>query len=380
MEQKLEDVAKSLGINIIDDLDTQFSDTAADDSQQAQDTNADAQSDDSSNQDDSQYQDTSVSIQDDAQSNDTQDDTQPGQTSDDTQTSSADDDDLTDEEINSFVFQFLSEKLGKEINSLDELNQSPSSDIDERVAAINKFVKETGKNPEDWFTYQSMNTSEMDDLTAVKVSLSTEYPSLTDKEIELLVSSKYKLDEDKYDDSEVQYSKLQLKIDAEKSKRDIEGIRSTFAAPAAKQTTEAKTMFSEEWMNKMGQEVQSLESIEFELSKDKTFKFGVSDDYKKVLKQKNQNLDGFFNQYVTKDGGWDFDTMNSHFAVLDNIDSIIKSVYQQGISDGQRKVVETTANVNIGNPNPTKASNNVDAVKQQILSAIGDGDIMRFKI
>lgn len=378
MEPKLEDIAKSLGINIVDEPSQQFSDTTSDNTL---DTNTadvqDAAQPDAAPDQTQDNTDDNANTQVDTQTQDVD----SGDTSADTQTSSDDDDDLTEDEINSFVFQFLSEKLGKEITSIDELSQTPQSDIDERVAAINKFVKETGKNPEDWFTYQSMNTSEMDDLAAVKINLATEYPSLSDKEIDLLISSKYKLDEDKYDDTEVQYSKLQLKIDAEKAKREIESIRASFAAPAAKtETSTSKTIFSEEWMDTMGREVQELESIEFELSKDKTFKFGVTDDYKKVLKQKNQNLDGFFNQYVKKDGSWDFETMHSHFAVLDNIDSIIKSVYQQGMSDGQRRVVDTAANVSVGNPNPSNVSNGVDHVRQQIMNAIGADDIMKFKI
>ena len=101
---------------------------------------------------------------------------------------------------------------------LQQTQQQQESTIDERVKVIADFVEQTGRNPEDWFRYQALNPSEMDDMTAIRVSMSNEYPNLSGEEVDMLVGSKYKLDEDYHSEDEVKLSKLQLKIDADKAR------------------------------------------------------------------------------------------------------------------------------------------------------------------
>ena len=52
----------------------------------------------------------------------------------------------------------------------------------------------------------------------------------------------------------------------------------------------------------MSREVDSLSGLEFDLGGDKTFEFGLDDDYKSQLKTKNARLDEFFDSYVREDG------------------------------------------------------------------------------
>jgi flagellar basal body P-ring protein FlgI len=68
-----------------------------------------------------------------------------------------------------------------------------------------------------------------------------------------------------------------------------------------------------------------------------------------------------------------------HRTVVDNIDEIVKAVYQQGMSDGQRRVVETAANVKVNTPNVgnVQPGNNVE---EQLRQIIGESDsMMRFR-
>ena len=121
------------------------------------------------------------------------------------------------------VSRYVSEKLGVEIESIDQLSaylqqQQQQSTIDDRIKVIADFVEQTGRNPEDWFRYQALNPSEMDDMTAVRISMSNEYPSLNGEEVDMLVGSKYKLDEEYHNEDELKLSKLQLKIDADQEK------------------------------------------------------------------------------------------------------------------------------------------------------------------
>lgn len=77
-----------------------------------------------------------------------------------------------DVNIDEVVLGYLSETLGVNLNSLDDLRSSMTqqqAEIDERVKVIADFVEKTGRSPEDWFKYQAINPSEMDDLTGEEV-------------------------------------------------------------------------------------------------------------------------------------------------------------------------------------------------------------------
>lgn len=294
--------------------------------------------------------------------------------------------DISDEEIESVVLDFLSERLGRSISSLEELTATSSEaqrEIDERVKVIADFVEKTGRSPEDWFRYQTLNPSDMDDMSAVRLKMANEYPNLSSEEVSLLVNSQYKLDEDMYSEDEVRLSKLRLKIDADKARNEIESVRSSYLMPKPKEQSQESSYespFDDSWRSQLYREVDEFESIEFELGQDKAFKFGINDTYKNELKQKNGNLETFFDQYVNEKGDWNYEMLNAHRTVLDNIDEIVKNVYNQGLSDGQRKLVEKAANVDAGSPNPVNVPTN-DAVLEQLRNALGQSDnLLRFRL
>lgn len=277
------------------------------------------------------------------------------------------------------VAQYLSETLGVELNSIDSLKEMltpQQAEIDERVKVIADFVESTGRSPEDWFKYQSINPSEMDDMTAVKLTMVNEYPDLSGEEVDMLLGSKYKLDEDLYTDDEIKLSQLQLKIDANKSRKQIDELRSSYTLPVDNTDSTATSPIDEQWISSMKQETESLEAISFDLPSGE-FNFGITDEYKSQLVNKNTNLESFFDQYVSDDGQWDYDKFNTHQAVVDNIDAIAKSLYQQGLSDGQRKLVEQAANVSTQSPGVAQAQPGDDLAKQ-IIDALGADKTLKF--
>ena len=291
--------------------------------------------------------------------------------------------DYSDQEIEGAVMTFLSERLGRDITSLEDLSPvtEPASPLDERVEAISKFVQETGRSPQDWFTYQSLNPSEMDDVMAVRVSMATEYKDLSGQEIDLLMQSKYKLNPDIHSEEEVQLSQLQLKIDAAESRKRITDLRETYRAPEVEQKNqEVESIIDEQWIANMSREVDSLTGLEFDLGSDKTFTFGLEDSYKSQLKDKNARLDEYFDPYIRDDGSWDIDTLSSHRALIDNIDQIAQSLYRQGLSDGQRGLVEKAANVQASTPQQQTNNNDSDPVISQLKQIMGGNSGMRFRI
>ena len=255
----------------------------------------------------------------------------------------SDGEEYSDEELQSAVFEYLSEMTGEDITSLDDLYEE-DYEVDERVEAIARFVEETGRAPEDWFRFQSLNPEGMDDMTAIRIQMSNEYPNLSLDELNLLVNSKYKVDSDLYSEEEVNLAKLQMKMDGDKARRDIEDIRQGYAAPEY-ESEAMESVIDEQWIADMAQEVDTLEGLEFDLGDNNLLEFGLDDNYRNQLKDKQARLDEFFDPYVREDGSWDYDLLSSHMAVIDNIDRIVKSAYTRGLGDGQRTLVDTASNV-----------------------------------
>ena len=290
-------------------------------------------------------------------------------------------DELTDEEVNQFVNSYLQEQVGLDLESILARLEQPAT-IDERLEPILKFVQETGRDPQDWFLYQSLNPSEMDDLSVVKLQMQNDFPDLSRDEVEMLVSAKYKTDSEFLDEKEQKMAALQLKIDAGNARKQIDGLRSNYLKPVertAGQEPQVESFVDEQWVSTMMQEADALDGIDFELPGEKTFTFGLGDKYRETLKSKNANLESYFDQYVDRDGSWNHEMFNMHRTVVDNIDEIVKAIYQQGMSDGQRKVVETAANVKVNTPNVgnVQSGNNVE---EQLRQIIGESDsMMRFR-
>lgn len=275
-------------------------------------------------------------------------------------------DQYSQEELEGAVFNYLSERLGREVKSIDDFQtqQTEQKALDERISVISDFVEKTGRDPRDWFVYQSMNPSEMDDMTAIQVKMASDYPNLSQQEIQVLVSSKYKLDPDLNTEQEVTLSKLQMKLDSEEARKGIESLRSEYQAPVT-QGNDNSSIIDDNWISGMKSELDAMEGIEFNLGNDKKFTFGLTSEYKNQLADKNARLDEFFDPYINDDGVWDYDMLNMHRAVIDNVESIVSNVYSQGLSDGQRGVVEKAANVSPTSPNQPSQPNG-DNLAQQL--------------
>ena len=283
----------------------------------------------------------------------------------------------SEEEIEAAVLTFLSERLGREIEDFDSFSQP--LEVDERVSAIQQFVEETGRSPKDWFAYQSLNPSEMDDMTAIRVQMATEYPNLSSDEVMTLVNSKYKLDEDLHSEDEVRLANLQLKMDASRAKQEIEDIRSKYLEPEA--VDDSEMIADEAFVNGLADEISSLEGLEFDLGNGNSWTFGLEQDQLQEIFDSNSRLDNYFDPYIREDGSWDYDMLNSHRAVLNNIDQIVSAAYRQGQSDGQRGLVDRAANVSAVTPTQNTGQPNEASVPDQLKQILmGGGSPMTFNI
>jgi len=253
--------------------------------------------------------------------------------------------------------------------------------LDPRIQVIADFVAQTGRSPEDWFRYQALDPSEMDDLTAVRINLASEYPNLSSEEVNLLLSSKYKMDDSVYSEDEIRLGNLQLKLDATKARTQMEQLREQFGLPEyeAQSTQEFESPFDEAWFRGMHQSLGELGQISFDLPNGKEFNFGVPESYRNELFRENANIDTYFDKYIDDQGNWDHDLWNMHRTVTDNLPNILQSIYQQGLSDGQRAIVERAANVDASTP-VAPVQNQKSALAEQVLDALGRQQTLTFKI
>ena len=289
----------------------------------------------------------------------------------------------SEEDIDSFVNSYLSERFGMEgltVDSLQERLNTPQqqqTELDERVAKIAEFVENTGRSPEEWFQYQQLNPTEMDDLSAIKLQTMSEYPDLSSDQVEKLVNSRYKLDQDVYDDSDIELSKIQLQIDATKAKQSIEELRSSYTLPQEVSSTE--DLFDEGWVSNMRSTVSDIDGISFDLPGGQEFTFGLENTYKSDLINRNENLETYFDQYIDESGNWDVETLSVHRAVVDNMPAIAKALYQQGLSDGQRNLVGKAANAQLQTPGVGQGQD-VDPIAEQLKNALmgGNDTTMKF--
>ena len=302
---------------------------------------------------------------------------QEGETStEETQTENIENE--SEEDVEGAVLEYLSERLGSQIESFDQLLGQPQqeSELDERISAIAEFVQETGRSPQDWFVYQQLNPSEMDDMTAIQVQMASDYPNLSQDEVSTLMNSKYKLDPDLHTEDEVKLSQLQLKIDAQNARQGIEELRGKYSAPDV-ESTESQSLFDDQWMSSMRSETNAFDGVEFDLGNGQSFTFGLDEGYRSDLMERNARLDEFFDPYVQQDGSWDYDSLNVHRAVIDNMEAIVQSVYKQGMSDGQRGLVNQAANVSAQTPNQTGQTQE-SSLAAQLKQALGGGSSWTF--
>ena len=271
-------------------------------------------------------------------------------------------------------FGALGETQTETPQQVDSTESITATEIDPRIQVIADFVEKTGRSPEDWFRYQALDPSEMDDRTAMRVQMASEYPSLANDEIDLLINSKYKTDDSMYNDEEVRLANLQLKIDAEKARNSIGELRNDYTTPAVQASTPAEeepNPFDDSWLNANQRSLSELSEIAFDLPGGKGFNFGVPQDYRNELGKSNSDMTSYFDKYVGSEGQWDHDLWNMHRTVTDNLPQILNSIYSQGLSDGQRTIVEKAANIDPQQPQANPNMSQQDSLTQQVLDALG---------
>ena len=275
-------------------------------------------------------------------------------------------------ESNSYdsTLELLNETYGTEYDDLNELlddleGQKGQSFASEQLEELNRFVSETGRSPQDFFKTQTQNYDEMSDSDVIKEYLSFENPELSQKEIDLFFDNTYKLNEDKYKSEETELGKIHLKRDVSKARGELKELQEEYWSPAQEdgnyskeeiqQFEQEQQQAKEEFYNSMDKELDSIESLTFQINDNESFDYQLTDEDKKVVGEALSNLDDFFEPYMDEKGEINKEALAVDMMAMKLQDKIVRSVASQYRSKGSEQVLR-----DIKNPSyePAKVSGN----------------------
>ena len=122
-----------------------------------------------------------------------------------------------------------------------------------------------------------------------------------------------------------------------------------------------------EWLNSMEDEVNSVDSVSFDINDNETFDFKLTDEHKQKLAESNAGIDNYFDRYIDESGNWDFDKLNMDMFIRDNFEDIVRSVANQYRSKGTEQVIN-----DIKNPSFDKDQTPTGTGKKSILEQVSD--------
>ena len=280
---------------------------------------------------------------------------------------------ISDDEV---VLQYLSEKLGRDLTSFDDLNttgtETESNDFaSEQLQVINEYVKNTGRTVQDYLNTQTVDLTNVSDDALMKEYLRIDNPNLTDAELNDYMATTYKTDKEAYSDRETNAGKVQLMKDAKTARDYFNQVKQDYAMPVKADDPAVSEAERGEWLSQMEETVNDLEGLSFSMNdKGDEFIYNLDDDARQEIKGHNSNLENFFDKYVDKSGDWDFDALNTDMYILNNIDKIVRGVANQYRSKGTESVINEIKNPSFTQDKqgaPQKQESTLDMLRRQIL-------------
>jgi|TARA_B110000908_G_scaffold42897_1_gene52201 hypothetical protein len=280
---------------------------------------------------------------------------------------------LSDDEI---VLNYLSEKLGRDIDSFDDFNstsaETESNDFaSEQLQVINEYVKNTGRTVQDYLNTQTVDLSNVSDDAVIKEYLQLENPNLTEAELNDYISATYKTDAEEYSSRDTNAGKVQLTKDARAARDYFNQVKEDYAMPTQVEDSGMSDADRGEWLSTMENEVNDLEGLSFSMNdQGEEFTYNLDDDARQEIKSYNSDLENFFDKYVNEGGDWNFDALNTDMYILNNIDKIVRGVANQYRSKGTENVINEIKNPSFAQDRqaaPQKQESTLDMLRRQIL-------------
>ena len=265
------------------------------------------------------------------------------------------------------VRSFLSNRYGREIESLDDLAEvrETTPDLPEDVAAYYKYKQETGRGLQD-FMKVNQNLDEVDGDGLLKEYLLQTEDGLDAEDVEMMMED-YKFDEDLDDEADIKKAKLAKKKAVAKARNYFEEEKEKYQAPLEsrgvgslenseeyqeyKQYVEQAKTYQEEqkrrkeWFDEKTGEVfsEQFKGFEFNLN-DKSYVYSPGD--RGELKKLQQTPEAWLNKYLDEQGlVKDAKGYHKSLAVAMNPEKFAEFFYEQGKAAAVDDVMRKTKNI-----------------------------------
>lgn len=255
------------------------------------------------------------------------------------------------------LFKHLSDKLGKEVKSLDDLKHKEVK-IDPQVEALNQWKEKTGRPIEDFFKFNK-DYSSVSDIEIAREALQLEYPTLTREDIELELSTKFIQNEDDLD-TDIARKNLELKKYATKGRQALDQMKGDLGQPSdyvltpeirqevefakeMKKQIEDNNLYQTSYNKGINNATNQTEIVPLRLSDD------LSIDYK-VSQEDKKSLQSFINEmphWRNEDGSQNFQEIVKDSVKIKYFDNMVKLAYEQGLNAGKDQVVKDAKNITI---------------------------------
>jgi hypothetical protein len=223
-----------------------------------------------------------------------------------------------------------------------------------------EYYNKTG-NLTPYLEATSVNYSEMSDESVMRRDLEQANPTLSKGAIERLytreIVNKYSLDEDRFDEDEVELGKELLAADASKLRDKYVDEQKNFTQPV-KETEDTETVNQEEQLSKWTETVSSHETTKDVLENKRILisygddKFSYEVENPESLQEMTVDNNKFFDLFKNDKGDVDFDKWYRVLAYATDPEVYDSSLISHGQELGQEKVV-----ADLKNPTtPTKSS------------------------
>lgn len=281
------------------------------------------------------------------------------------------------------VLNFLSEKLGKDLNSLDDLTagdkteEKPVTDLDRALQDLKEWSLKSGLPFEDYFKHQKDYES-MSSLKIVEEEIRYKNPDFTEDEIKLEMEQ-YIPDEDVDDDRDTALKNLKLKKDSKVARATLNDLKADLTeythdvslseeqkadielAKNVKQYQKEQQESKDQYDKSIKNEASILKSIPIKLDDDLTIDYNFSDTDRNEVSDFAIKMDHWYN----KDGSMKYDVVVKEAAILKNLPKIFKIIYQQGLSGGEERLMNKSNNSTLGNAQQKTFDNQTGSIENK---------------
>jgi len=281
------------------------------------------------------------------------------------------------------------ENLEELFEDYKSLRESESVFKDDFIKNAVAYYNENGTlNP--YLEATAVNFTEMGDEQVMRYNLKKNNPTLSDRAIERLyqrdVINKYSLDQDKFEEDEVELGKELLKADADKLRNTFVDEQKKFIEPVVSETKEKaenQKIERSEWestvkSNKTTKDVLDNKRILISF-KDETFSYEV--DNPQELQEMTIDNNKFFNLFSDGQGNVDFDKWYRVLTYAADPETYEQSLISHGIGLGQEKVVKDLKNpskVTKGQKSPGRQPDNpIEGLMNAIAKGSSEVKIIR---